>query len=102
MLAFTVIHVPQILEEVFWDYWFPTTPQFLLSLLNCLFGPLQGLTNAAIYGWTPRTRRLYAERFPRACGWMRPDEAKLLPRGVELSSTPSSLATPNRMTGAVA
>jgi hypothetical protein len=36
-------------------------------MLHSIFGPIQGLGNALVYGWTPRVRRLYAERFPRWC-----------------------------------
>ena len=45
----------------------PDEPVYALWMLHSFFGPIQGLGNALVYGWTPRVRRLYAERFPRWC-----------------------------------
>ena len=45
----------------------PDQPIYALWMLHSFFGPIQGLGNALVYGWTPRVRRLYAERFPRWC-----------------------------------
>lgn len=45
----------------------PDSPSFVLALLHSIFGPMQGLGNALVYGWTPRVRRLYATRYPQWC-----------------------------------
>jgi len=42
-------------------------PSFSLAALSSAFGPLQGLGNAVVYGWSPRVRSLYATSFPAIC-----------------------------------
>ena len=64
----------------------PDQPIYALWMLHSFFGPIQGLGNALVYGWTPRVRRLYAERFPRWC-------ARLAVKHAPTEHAPPRLAT---------
>ena len=64
----------------------PDEPVYALWMLHSFFGPIQGLGNALVYGWTPRVRRLYAERFPRWC-------ARLAVKHAPTEHAPPRLAT---------
>ncbi len=67
ILIFVIVHTPQILNRLN-DLFWPASPSFAIRLVHSALGPLQGLGNALVYGWTPRVRRLYASRFPRIFG----------------------------------
>ena len=76
--AFRILNRAQELAQ-------PNSPSFVLALLHSIFGPMQGLGNALVYGFTPRVRRLYATRYPQWC-------ACLNEKAVPSEHTPPSLA----------
>lgn len=86
LLVYAIIHTFQILNRA-WDVVSPTHPSYALSLLHAIFGPLQGMCNAIVYGWGPATRRVWAKAFPGACGWAAPQENTRpgSPRGLEVA-----------------
>lgn len=66
LLIFAFIHSFQIVNRIY-DYIAPSSPSAPLLLLHATFGPLQGLGNALVYGWSPRFRRLWAAKISALC-----------------------------------
>ena len=67
LIVYGVIHCFRIANRL-QDWLAPERPVYALFMLHSIFGPLQGLGNALVYGWTPRVRRLYANLYPGWCG----------------------------------
>lgn len=72
-LVFAVVFGFQLLNRI-QNFAAPDNPSFVLYLLQSLFGPLQGLGNAAVYGWTPRVRSLYHRQCPYLCACLLPTD----------------------------
>ncbi len=87
-IVFTLVHGFRIANRWREDL-FGLEKSLSLSLLHAFFGPLQGLGNVFVYGWSPRIRRAYAEAFPQMCARFAP-----MPRGseTEFSSSIQSVA----------
>ena len=75
LLVFGIINTFQLLNRVY-DVFSPGHPSFFLYLLQSILGPIQGLGNALVYGWSPQTRRVWSSACPTICGWATPPEAR--------------------------
>ena len=73
LCVYGLIHLFRLLNRV-QELAQPDSPAFVLALLHSIFGPMQGLGNALVYGWTPRVRRLYATRYPQWCSCLNEKE----------------------------
>jgi hypothetical protein len=86
ILVFVIVFVPQLINRID-NAARPGDPTFSLYLLQSICGPLQGLGNAVVYGWTPRVRQLYSQR----CAWCPGQAAESPPK-----SPPPALKGPVR------
>lgn len=75
LLVYAVIHSFQLLNRV-WDVLAPHHPSYALSLFHAILGPLQGMCNAIVYGWSASTRRVWSSAFPGLCGCVAPRDTR--------------------------
>ena len=81
VLVFALVWLPQLINRID-NAARPADPSFALYLLQSICGPLQGLGNALVYGWTPRVRQMYLQRCPGLCpGRQAPESAPLALKG---------------------
>ena len=77
LLVFGVIHFCQFANRL-WNVLVPGHPSYLLYLIQSALGPLQGLGNAVMYGWSPLTRRVWSNACPTLCACVAPEDVDVV------------------------